>query len=93
VPGPFDLVVTLCDNAALLCPVSVRDYPMEHWSTPDPTFAPGGPPAVTQAFRTVRDRLEEQIQDLLARVESDMEPEPKPSAAMAPGVTKRTARP
>jgi arsenate reductase len=90
VPGPFDLVVTLCDNAALLCPVSVRDYPMEHWSTPDPTFAPGGPPAVQQAFRSVRDRLEDQIQDLLARVET--ESEPKPSAAAGP-VTKRTARP
>ncbi|HEV8201992.1 MAG TPA: arsenate reductase ArsC [Candidatus Polarisedimenticolia bacterium] len=93
VPGPFDLVVTLCDNAALLCPVSVRDYPMEHWSTPDPTFAPGGPPAVQQAFRSVRDRLEEQIRDLLERVVAEMEPEPKPSAALAPGVTKRTARP
>ena len=91
VAGPFDLVVTLCDNAALLCPVSVRDYPMEHWSTPDPTFVPGGPPAVHQAFRVVRDRLEQQIRDLIARVEA--EPQPKPSAALAPGVTKRTARP
>jgi hypothetical protein len=48
---------------------------------------------VQQAFRSVRDRLEDQIRDLLARVEAEMEPEPKPSAAMAPGVTKRTARP
>jgi len=61
VPGPFDLVVTLCDSAAMLCPVSVRAYPMEHWSTPDPTWAPGGPDAVHRAFGEVRDRLEEQI--------------------------------
>jgi arsenate reductase (thioredoxin) len=68
VPGPFDLVVTLCDNAAMLCPVSVRDYPMEHWSTPDPSFVPGGPEAVHQAFRDVRDRLEKQIAALIERV-------------------------
>ena len=91
VPGPFDLVITLCDNAALLCPVSVRDYPMEHWSTPDPTFAAGGPSKVQQAFRDVRDRLEEQIRDLIARIE--VEETEKPPAAFSPGVTKRTARP
>ena len=68
VPGPFDLVITLCDSAAVLCPVSVRAYPMEHWSTPDPTFAPGGPDAVRQAFRDVRDRLEGQIATFIERV-------------------------
>jgi len=68
VPGPFDLVITLCDSAAMLCPVSVRDYPMEHWSTPDPTFVPGGPEAVRQSFREVRDRLEGQIAALIERV-------------------------
>ena len=61
VPGPFDLVITLCDTAALVCPVSVRAYPMEHWSTPDPSFVPGGPEAVHRAFRQVRDRLEKRI--------------------------------
>ena len=68
VRGPFDRVITLCDSAALLCPTSVRDYPMEHWSTPDPTFAPGGPDAVQKAFREVRDRLEGQIRDLIVRI-------------------------
>jgi arsenate reductase len=93
VMGPFDLVVTLCDNAVLLCPVSVRDYPMEHWSTPDPTFVPGGPPAVHQAFRDVRDRLEGQIRDLILRVDGESEAEAKPPEAFSRGVTKRTARP
>ncbi|HZN02879.1 MAG TPA: arsenate reductase ArsC [Candidatus Polarisedimenticolia bacterium] len=91
VPGPFDLVITLCDNAALLCPVSVRDYPMEHWSTPDPSFVPGGSNAVHQAFRDVRDRLEGQIRDLVTRIEG--EETAKPPATFTPGVTKRTARP
>jgi len=68
VPGPFDLAITLCDSAAMLCPVSVRAYPMEHWSTLDPTFVPGGPEAVRQSFREVRDRLEKQITALIERV-------------------------
>jgi arsenate reductase len=93
VMGPFDLVITLCDNAVLLCPVSVRDYPMEHWSTPDPTFVPGGPPAVHQAFRDVRDRLEAQIRDLIVRVDAEAQAEAKRPEAFSRGVTKRTARP
>ena len=67
VPGPFDLVVTLCDHAARHCPASVRTFPGEHWSTPDPTFVPGGPESVRQAFREVRDRLEGQIRALIER--------------------------
>jgi len=86
VPGPFDLVVTLCDHASLLCPVSVRRYPMEHWSTPDPTFAPGGPEAVHQAFREVRDRLEGQIQNLLDKL---LVKEGSGEGAAGPGATVR----
>jgi arsenate reductase (thioredoxin) len=91
VPGPFDLVITLCDHASLLCPVSVRRYPMEHWSTPDPTFAPGGPEAVHQAFREVRDRLEGQIQDLLDRTLSK-ERSTRGSERPAAPVRKRSSR-
>ena len=68
VPGPFDLVITLCDHAARACPASVREFPMEHWSTPDPTFEPGGAEAVRQAFRDVRDRLEGKIRALIGRL-------------------------
>jgi len=81
VPGPFDLVITLCDSAAMLCPVSVRDYPMEHWSTPDPTFVPGGPDAVHQSFRQVRDRLEAQITALIERVRPESGVEGRSAAA------------
>jgi arsenate reductase len=68
VPGPFDLVVTLCDSAAATCPASVFAYPTEHWSTPDPSFVPGGPDTVRQSFREVRDRLAGQIEALFERV-------------------------
>jgi arsenate reductase len=91
VPGPFDLVITLCDNAALLCPVSVRDYPMEHWSTPDPTWVPGGPEAVHRAFQEVRDRLEEQILDLMKRLDRAGRPAPKAPQDTRP-LKKRMAR-
>lgn len=96
VPGPFDLVITLCDAAALLCPTSVRDYPMEHWSTPDPSFVPGGPEAVHQAFRRVRDQLEIRIAALLEDIRSGRRGAggSRSSAAVRKdaGLTKRAAR-
>lgn len=96
VPGPFDLVITLCDSAALLCPTSVRDYPMEHWSTPDPSFVPGGPEAVHQAFRQVRDQLEVRIAALVAEIRRGGRAAGSTHSRAAgrkdPGVTKRAAR-
>ncbi|HEU4401377.1 MAG TPA: arsenate reductase ArsC [Candidatus Polarisedimenticolia bacterium] len=71
VPVPFDLVITLCDSAARHCPSWIGAYPVEHWSTPDPTFVAGGPEEVRQAFRDVRDRLADQIRDLLERVRAE----------------------
>lgn len=93
VPGPFDLVITLCDNAALLCPVSVREYPMEHWSTPDPTWVPGGPQAVHRAFQEVRDRLEAQIRELLERMDGTTgAAPPRAQQKTPPPLRKRMAR-
>jgi arsenate reductase len=96
VPGPFDLVITLCDAAALLCPTSVRDYPMEHWSTPDPSFVPGGPEAVHQAFRRVRDQLEVRISELLNGVRSGERgadaTRSRVTGRKDAGVTKRASR-
>jgi arsenate reductase len=96
VPGPFDLVITLCDAAALVCPTSVRDYPMEHWSTPDPSFVPGGPEAVHQAFRRVRDLLEVRISQLVERIRSGERgvdgTHSRATGRKDAGVTKRAAR-
>lgn len=70
--GPFDMVITLCDSAAQECPVSLfAGQPHEHWSTPDPSFVPGGPEAVRQSFREVRDLLQGWIDDLFRRVPPD----------------------
>ena len=68
VPGPFDLIVTLCDSAVRECPAALIDSAHEHWSTLDPTFVDGGPEEVLEAFRQVRDRLETQIAVLIGRV-------------------------
>jgi arsenate reductase len=68
VPGPFDLVITLCDSAAQECPAGTWDCPTEHWSTPDPSFVFGGPEKVREAFRRVRDGLADKIRDLVERV-------------------------
>lgn len=68
VPGPFDLVITLCDSAEQECPADLVAGSHEHWSTPDPTFVDGGPDEVLEAFRQVRDRLQTQIAALIDRV-------------------------
>ena len=67
VPGPFDLVITLCDSALQSCPAVFMKVPHEHWSTPDPSFIDGGPDVVREAFRQVRDRLATRIAALIAR--------------------------
>lgn len=64
----FDVVITLCDSAVQECPAPLLGGRHEHWSTPDPTFAEGGPEDVLEAFRQVRDRLEGQIAGLLERL-------------------------
>jgi arsenate reductase len=68
VVGPFDMVITLCDEAERECPRSLFEAPHEHWSTPDPSFVSGGPEAVRESFRRTRDRLEAQIKALIGRV-------------------------
>ena len=68
---PFDLIVTLCDSAVKQCPAPLLAGKHEHWSTPDPSFVGGGPDAVRQSFREVRDRLGGQIVELIDRVRPD----------------------
>ena len=58
----FDLVVTVCDNAANeACPLWMSDTPRAHWGIPDPSRAKGDEVAVEAAFYTVMDALESQL--------------------------------
>jgi hypothetical protein len=69
---------------------------MEHWSTPDPSFVPGGPEVVHQAFRQVRDRLEVRIAAFLEELRSGARgKDGRPAGAATrreAGITKRAAR-
>ena len=62
---PFDLVVTVCDDANEACPVFAGAKERLHWSFPDPSAAAGGYEERHQAFRSVRD-------DITSRIEGEL---------------------
>lgn len=57
------LVITLCEPAIGACPIlpGMRHL---HWPCPDPFRVPGGPQAVRQAARAVRDDLAAKLKTL-----------------------------
>lgn len=63
---PFDYVITVCDNAAEVCPVFPGPARRIHWSFPDPAAVEGSEEARLAAFRQVRDAIEEQFKTWLA---------------------------
>lgn len=62
---PFDLVITVCDEAREACPVFPGAREQLHWSLPDPSKAAGSEEDRLAAFRSVRDRLRRRIEDEL----------------------------
>jgi arsenate reductase len=62
---PFDYVITVCDDANETCPVFPGARERLHWSLPDPSAVTGEGERI-EAFRSVRDRLEELIGSKLA---------------------------
>jgi arsenate reductase len=59
--GEFDYVITLCDSAATACPNLRGKRARLHWPFPDPVEFDLEDQA--EAFRLVRDRIEERIRD------------------------------
>lgn len=53
----FDLVVTVCDDAAENCPVWLGKGKRVHLGFPDPAKAKGTEEEVMMGFRTVRDEI------------------------------------
>jgi arsenate reductase len=53
----FDLVVTVCDDAAEECPVWLGPGKRIHYSIPDPAKATGSDEKILNAFRGVRDKI------------------------------------
>jgi arsenate reductase len=62
----FDLVVTVCDDAAENCPVWLGKGARMHLGFPDPAKATGTEEEQLAAFRSVRDAIAEQVPELLA---------------------------
>jgi arsenate reductase (thioredoxin) len=61
----FDLVVTVCDDAAENCPVWLGKGKKNHMSFPDPAKATGTDEEVMTAFRSVRDDLMDKMPEML----------------------------
>lgn len=59
------VVVTLCGEAEESCPATPATVRRLHWPLPDPARATGSREEMLQAFRAVRDRLQEQVRALL----------------------------
>jgi arsenate reductase (thioredoxin) len=62
---PFDLVVTVCDDAAENCPVWLGQGKRLHLGFPDPAKAAGTDDEIMAIFRQVRDDIARQAPDLL----------------------------
>lgn len=67
---PFDLVVTVCDDAAENCPVWLGKGRRTHLGFPDPAKATGGEDEVLAVFRQVRDDIAVRVTELLAADQS-----------------------
>jgi arsenate reductase len=63
---PFDYVITVCDNAAEMCPLFPGPARRMHWSFPDPAAVVGGEAERLESFRQVRDAIETQLKAWLA---------------------------
>jgi arsenate reductase (thioredoxin) len=64
----FDLVVTVCDDAAENCPVWLGKGKRVHMGFPDPAKAQGSDDEVLTEFRTIRDDMLQKIPDLLESI-------------------------
>mgnify|MGYP001016218339 CR=1 FL=1 len=61
----FDVVITVCDDAAENCPVWLGKGKRVHIGFPDPAKAEGGEDQKMAVFRQVRDDIRTQILDYL----------------------------
>ena len=60
----FDLIITVCDNAAENCPVWLGNGKRVHLGFPDPAKAEGTDEEIMQVFRNVRDDIEQKVINL-----------------------------
>lgn len=58
---PFDLVVTVCDEASENCPLWLGSGKRMHIGFSDPSKVEGTPEEMLSAFRVVRDQIKEKV--------------------------------
>jgi len=61
----FDLVVTVCDDAAENCPVWLGAGKRVHLSFPDPAKTQGSDEEILEVFRNVRNDIQKKVINLL----------------------------
>lgn len=61
---PWDYIVTVCDQAAESCPVFPGKAERLHWSFPDPSQAEGAEEDRLTVYRSVRDRIRGNVEEL-----------------------------
>lgn len=59
---PFDIVVTVCDEANERCPLFLGARERRHWSFPDPSQATGAEEEQLAVYRAVRDAIRARIE-------------------------------
>jgi len=65
----FDLVVTVCDDAAENCPVWLGKGKRVHLGFPDPAQATGSEEEISAVFRQVRDDIIRRVPKCLADID------------------------
>lgn len=64
----FDVVVTVCDDAAENCPVWLGQGKRVHLGFPDPAQAEGSDEEQLAVFRSVRDAIAQKVPELLGQM-------------------------
>lgn len=64
----FDVVVTVCDDAAENCPVWLGKGKRVHLGFPDPAKAEGTDEEALAVFRSVRDAIAQKVPELLGQM-------------------------
>ena len=68
----FDLVITVCDQAAQNCPLWLGPGQVEHMGFPDPAAATGSEAERLEVFRQVRDGLHQEVLRYLEEAEDSV---------------------
>jgi arsenate reductase len=64
----MDVIITLCDDAAQLCPWTPPEIKLIHWSLDDPARSVGTEEEIMNEFRRIRDEIKELILNFIKEV-------------------------